>query len=254
VGSAPKTDQLQAEVDVNTQLLGIVNLEAQAEQTKATLNTLLKRDAATPFTISDTVFVNEKMNLQSLTSKLPQQNFSLIRARHELAILLQSKREIHAQRLPVVSLNGNYNFGRSQNSAGFNLYTLNYGPTIGIGINIPIFNGNNFRNQLRVNEIQQQNNGLQTEWLQQQLNLSLYNAFSEYQTAMNTMETEEKNVRLAEENNMIAMERFRKLQSNSIELRQSELSVVDARTRFINAQFRAKVAEMQMKLLVGEVK
>jgi outer membrane protein TolC len=105
-----------------------------------------------------------------------------------------------------------------------------------------------------VNEIQQQNRNLQTELLQQQLQLSLITAYNEYRNAIQTATTEQKNIQLAEENNSIAMERFRKLQSNSIELRQSELSVVDVRTRFINAQFRAKVAEMQMKLLVGEVK
>ena len=53
-----------------------------------------------------------------------------------------------------------------------------------------------------------------------------------------TSEIERANVKLAEENNFISTERFRKLQSNSIELRQAQESLSDAQDRFINARFR----------------
>jgi outer membrane protein TolC len=64
---------------------------------------------------------------------------------------------------------------------------------------------------------------------------------------------EEANVKLAEENNMIATERFKKLQSNSIELRQAQLSLIQAQDRYIEAQYRAQLGAMTLKFLAGEI-
>jgi outer membrane protein len=64
---------------------------------------------------------------------------------------------------------------------------------------------------------------------------------------------EKENVKLAEENNFISTERFRKLFSNSIELRQAQLSLIEAQNRYINAQFRAQVAVNTLKFLSGEI-
>jgi outer membrane protein len=252
VGSSPKTDLLQAQVDLNVQRMALANLQLQVQQTKAILNNLLKRDPVLNFEVADTSFNVNPVDLKEIQDKLPVQNFELLRARRDLAILLQTKREINSQRLPVVTLNGAYNFGRNQNSAGFNLFTLTYGPNLGINISIPIFNGNTVRTQLKVNEIQTRNRQLETEQLQNQLNLSIVNAYSDYTNALSNVKTETLNVALAQENNFIALERFRKLQTSSIELRQAQLSLVDAETRLINAQFRAKLAEAGLKVLVGE--
>jgi hypothetical protein len=46
---------------------------------------------------------------------------------------------------------------------------------------------------------------------------------------------------------------FKKLQSNSIELRQAQESLSQAQDRFINARFRAKVAATTIQLIAGEV-
>ena len=49
------------------------------------------------------------------------------------------------------------------------------------------------------------------------------------------------------------LERFKKLQSNSIELRQAQLSLIEAQDRYITAAFRAKVASVNLQWLSGEI-
>jgi outer membrane protein TolC len=78
-------------------------------------------------------------------------------------------------------------------------------------------------------------------------------AYDEFRNARSISDLERENVRLAKENNFISTERFRKLQSNSIELRQAQLSLSEAQDRYINAAFRAKVAASTLQLLAGEV-
>jgi outer membrane protein TolC len=90
--------------------------------------------------------------------------------------------------------------------------------------------------------------------LKTQVQRDLLIAFQEYQTAIRIAEMEQKNVKNAEENNFIATERFKKLQGNTIELRQAQLSLIEAQDRYINAVFRSKIAALSIDLLTGEVR
>jgi len=78
-------------------------------------------------------------------------------------------------------------------------------------------------------------------------------AYQEYQNAIKVSDIEKANVKLAEENNFISTERFKKLQGNAIELRQAQESLSQAQDRYINALFRAKVAATTIQLIAGEV-
>jgi outer membrane protein TolC len=106
---------------------------------------------------------------------------------------------------------------------------------------------------LKTNTIQEKRQNLQIEQLRISLQRDLLIAYQEYENAIKIIEIEEANVKLAEENNYISTERFRKLVSNSIELRQAQLSLIEAETRFINAQFRAQVAVTTLQFLTGEI-
>jgi outer membrane protein TolC len=253
VGSAAKTDMLQASIDLNGQQNNLVEIRRQIANTKATLNTLLKRPADQPFAVADTVFTIPKMDYKQSLARLDTQNLDLMRAGRERALLVEERRIINSQRLPVVSLNSVTNFNRNQSSAGLFLVNQSYGPNIGLSVGIPIYNSNIFKTQLRVNDVQQRQQSLQQELLKTQLQRDLLIAYQEYETAKGVAETELRNVKAAEENNFISTERFKKLQGNTIELRQAQLSLIEAQDRYINAVFRAKVAALSIDLLLGEV-
>ena len=253
VGSAAKTDMLQASIDLNGQQNNLVDIRRQIANTKATLNTLLKRSAEQPFEVADTAFNIPRVDYRQSLARLDTQNLELMRASRERALLVEDRRIINSQRLPVVNLNSVTNFNRNQSSAGLFLVNQSYGPNIGMSVGIPIYNSNIFKTQLRVNEVQQRQQALQQELLKTQLRRDLLIAYQEYETAKGVSETELRNVKAAEENNFIATERFKKLQGNTIELRQAQLSLIEAQDRYINAMFRAKIAAMSIDLLLGEV-
>ncbi len=253
VGSAAKTDMLQAQTDLNEQEIALMTIRKQMDQSKATLNNLLKRAPENPLDTRDTTFHVGQVRLGDFVSKLDSQNYDLLRAQREREVLLQEHRIINANLLPTVSLNSVTSFNRTMASAGLFLTNQTFGPSLGVAVGIPIYNSNITRTQLRVNEVQQKQQTLQTELLKEQLQRDLFVAFREYQDALETLDKEKQNVKSAEENNFIATERFKKLQGNSIELRQAQLSLVDARDKLINAEFRAKVAQTTIQLITGEV-
>ena len=254
VGSAAKTDMLQSAIDLNGQQNSLVDIKRQIQNNKAILNTLLLRPANQELTVADSVFTIPVMSYEEEIAKIDTQNLNLLRIQRERALLVEDRRIINSQRLPIFSVNSVTNFNRNKSSAGLFLVNSSYGPNIGVSLAVPIYNSNIFKTQLRVNEVQQKQQYMQQELLKTQVERDLLIAFQEYQTAIRIAEMEQKNVKNAEENNFIATERFKKLQGNTIELRQAQLSLIEAQDRYINAVFRSKIAALSIDLLTGEVK
>jgi outer membrane protein len=82
----------------------------------------------------------------------------------------------------------------------------------------------------------------------------LLNRFSVYTNALALAKLETQTLQLIEENNMIATERFKKMTITSLEWRQIQLDLINCQTRYLNALFTAKMAEVEMKLLAGMLK
>jgi outer membrane protein TolC len=253
VGSAGKTDLLQASIDLNSQQVNLANLYQQIRVGKSNLNTLMRRNPDDHLVITDTSFIIPTLSIETYRDKSLSQNFQLLIAQRERAVLLEDKRIINAQRLPVLSLSSNTSFNRNKATGGFFLTNQTYGPNIGLNLSIPIFNGNITRTQLKTQEIRLRQQNLQTEELKTLIRRDLQIAFDEYKNAMEVSAVEQKNVSLARENNFISTERFKKLQSNSIELRQAQLSLIEAQDRYITAAFRAKLASVNLQWLSGEI-
>jgi outer membrane protein len=253
VGSAGKTDLLQASIDLNSQQVTLANLYQQIRVEKSNLNTLMRRNPDEQLVIADTSFSIPSLSIETYREKAMSQNLQLLMAQRERAVLLEDKRIINAQRLPVLSLSSVTSFNRNKATGGFFLTNQTYGPNIGLNLSVPIFNGNITRTQLKTQEIRLRQQSLQTEALKTIIRRDLQIAFDEYKNALEVSTVEQKNVTLARENNFISTERFKKLQSNSIELRQAQLSLIEAQDRYITAAFRAKLASVNLQWLSGEI-
>lgn len=253
IGTAPKTDFLQAQVDLNQQKGNLLVIENNIRVAKANFNNLLARKPETSFDVQDAITMDATVNFALLQQKSQTDNYDLLLAQSSLSVLVQQKREIISQRLPSVTLNGNFNFAQSRNDAGFTLFNRNLGPNGNIGVAIPIFQGGNIKRQEKVADINIKNQQIVITQLKNQVNTGLVNAYYNFQNASNLVELEKSTLLLIQENNIIATERFRKLAITSLELRQVQLDFINGQTRYINALYMAKLAEAEMKLLAGDL-
>ena len=253
VGSAAKTDLLQASIDLNAQMVNLTELNNQISDTKSLINTILKRSIAEPFVATQEQFMIPDLSYTDIIDRFEKQNPQLLIAQLEKHNLLTERKIINAQRIPSLSINSTTTLNRSSSKAGFFLTNKTFGPNIGVGLGIPIFAGNVTKTELKVNSVLQKRQDLQIDQIKTIILRDLYIAYQDFEHSLSLIKVEEKNIKLAEENNMIATERFRKLQTNSIELRQAQLSLIEAQDRFIQAQYRAQLAAMTMKFLSGEI-
>jgi len=248
VGSSSKVDLLQAKVDLNEQKSNLLSQKKIIEQRKGDLNNLLARSIETDFTVADTIpFTEPKLPVEL------DKNFQMQTAMKNVEVAKFQKKEAFSQYLPNLIGNAGYNYNRSNSTAGFSLFNQTYGLNAGFSLNIPLFNGLNTIRQNKVAAIQILSSQFNLEKVRFQTKLNHYKALKDFTNAKEQLKLEEENISLADENQKIALERFRLAQSTAIELREAQISFVNAKTRLVNARYAAKIAETEMLRLQGEL-
>ncbi len=253
IGTGNKPDVLQAKVDLNEQQSALLGIRNNISIGKTNLNALLARDPATVFETVDSFAQRAPLNFEQIRQQVLLQNPDILMAASSLAILMETKKEINAQRLPTATLNGNYNFIRNKSAAGFTLLNQTYGPSGSLGISIPLFSGLVVKQQLKAADLQIKNQQVMTDQLKNQLLSTLTTAYLSYENGNRLAELEQQNMAIVQENNSINLERYRLSAITAIEFRQGQVNYSDAFTRLINARYQASVAEAQLLLLAGTI-
>jgi outer membrane protein TolC len=253
IGTGAKYEVLQAQVDLNEQRSNLLALDNSIATAKASLLNLLGKQPDTSFNVIDTILIADLPPYADVQNKIAKQNPDLLLANSQLYILKQQKKEINADRLPSVNLNGYYNFSRNSSSAGFNLFNQTYGPSGSVGISVPLFAGIVVKKQLQISDIQLKDQQITIDQTRNNIQTELTNAYLNYNNALKAIELEKNNLVLAKENIIIATERYKRLNITSVELRQIQISYNDARNRLYNALYQAKIAEATVALLSGDI-
>jgi multidrug efflux pump len=248
VGTASKVDLLQAKVDLNEQRSSYLAQQKTILQRKADLNNLLARNIETQFEVTDSIPYNEP----TLSTDMDK-NFQLQVAAKNVEVAKFQKKEAFAGYLPRLTGTVGYSYTRANSTAGFSLFNQSYGLNAGFGLSIPLFNGLNTIRLNKVATLQLQSSQFNLERVRFQTKLAHYRAVQDFANAKEVLKLEEDNIKLADENQKIALERFRLAQSTAIELREAQVSYVNALTRLVNARYSAKAAETELLRLQGEL-
>lgn len=253
IGTGARYEVLEAQVDLNEQQSNLLSLQNSIALAKSSLNNLLGKNPDTSYKVIDTIIVQPLPLVSEAQNKIENQNPDILLANSGLAILMETKKEVNAARLPEVTLSGFYNFVRSRNSAGFTLLNQTYGPSGSVGISIPLFSGMLVKKQLQVSDIQIKNQNLFIAQTKNDIQTALNNAYINYHNSLKAIDLEKNNLILATENIFIATERYKKLNITSVELRQIQISYNAVKNRLYNALYQAKVAEASIALLTGDI-
>jgi len=253
VGSGARLDLLQAKVDLNEQVSTKMRLVASLAENKDQLNYLLSRQPGTDFTISDSIVITYKPSAETLRKSVLAQNRSILAAKSDQRISLLSWKETKSLRYPWLDFFAGYNYNRNKSEAGFLLLNQTKGYNYGISLGWNLFDGFNVTRQVKNAKIEYQNSEFRLKDMQLQINIQLEKALRDFDNNLNILALEQENILLARENLDVAFERFRTGLSNSLELKNAQLSFQDAEVRLVQAQYAAKVSETSLMKLNGEL-
>ena len=252
VGMANEADLLQAQMDVNENAQNLKSQQLIIDQDKTNLLQLMGVKQYIPISVNDSIIVDENIRRDSIINYL-ENNQQYLSAEQQIKINEQIVKEVRSQRYPSIRLNAGYNYTYSSSSAGFILFTQNYGPTIGATLQVPIFNGTIYRTQQEVARYNVENAKLQKESLLLLLKADAIKTYQAYATSNQQMKSQKTSYEDAGKLVNIVIQRFRLNQATILDVKAAQDSFDTAGYMFVNLQYAAKVAEIELKRLVYQL-
>lgn len=265
IGVGAKPDVLQSKVDLNAQKALKLEQLTSIEQQKELLNRLISGSAvpatdgpSTHFEVSDSIPINMDLALGDIQAGTEKNNPLLQLSKKNIDIARITLKERLADRYPTVGFSSNYNFSKTDNKVVVNpafqaLYSRNKGFNYGFTANIPIFNHYNVKRQIQQAKLDISYQQLLFENQFSQLQISVINAYKDYELQKKALELEEENITLARENVSIVLQVYKLNSTTLIQLKEAQLSLQQAYNRLIAARYNAKLAETELMRLKGEL-
>lgn len=257
IGVGTKPDVLQGKLDLNAQKAAQLLQQTLIAKLKEELNQLMNVQQNTLYEISDSIPIDTKLSLGDIQSNVESNNPSLLIAKKNIDIAGLTLKERKAERLPTVSFNSAYNFNRTNNQSVINsfstLFNRTKGFNYGLTATIPILNNFNNKRQIRQAQLDIQYQQIVYDNQKSLINLSVINAWKDYEQQKRALALEEENILLAKENVSILFQVYKLNSTTLIQLKEAEKSLGDAYNRLIAARYSTKLAETELLRLKGDL-
>ncbi|MES2448257.1 MAG: TolC family protein [Bacteroidota bacterium] len=251
IGRGSKLDVLAAKVDYNTDTSTYLQQKNLLSNYQVTLNQLLARNPLTQFVVPNDMSIDENLEYTDMATKTEMLNPELQSAVISKKIAELNLKVVKGNRYPLVMVNSGYDFNRNANPTGFSIRSRSNGFTYGLTASIPIFNGFLQRQNERNAKIAVNSSELTIERTRQEIIAQLTTAYQTYSTFLGLVKLEKGNVDIANENLDITLEKYRLGSIAPLELREAQRNALNAKSRYLEIQYQAKLAEISLKELSG---
>lgn len=256
-GQSTKLEFLNAQVDVNNDSISLIAAKQQLNNAKRGLNVILGKETATNFVVETNVEYNNMLSFEDLKAKTMQNNSLLKQNEQNIAISEFNVKINKATYLPSLNFNASYGYNRTRNENlinpfGAKLITSD-GLNAGLNLTWNIFDGGSTKTRVANAKIALDNQQILLE--QQKLNIenNLKNTWENYKNQLFILSAQEQNVQSNQNNFDRTQERFKLGQISSVEFRQAQINLINAKTALNNAKFDAKLIELQLLQLSGDI-
>jgi outer membrane protein TolC len=248
VGLANNADLFQAQIDLNALQQSRQAQELIVAQAKSELLRLLTLKADSAILIQDTIVVDNNVMLQNVLDNIPK-SADIVAADDQIRINELIVKETQALRYPSVRALAGYSFSRNQAGAGQTLFNQSFGPSVGISLGIPIFNGSIYRRQAQVAKIDVRNADVQKQVLFRDYNANAVKQYQSYVSNLQQLTTERENYKLSQQLLDLVLQRFQLRQATIVEVKNAQQSFEESGYRLVNLSYAAKASEIELKRL-----
>ena len=253
-GQKTSLDILNAKVDANNDSLNILNADIQLLNFKRRINFLLGQNIETEFDVEETVEVNNVLDYNLIHEGMLSNNYQNKQVDLNKTISEYDLKINQSGWVPNVSTNVSYGLNNGQYGPTALFATQNsYGLNAGLNLNWNVFDGGGTNVKVQNAKINLQNQEIYKQQLLLNLETELANTWSNYLNQLTIINAENLNLKVSEQNFEKTEERFNLGQISSIDFRQAQLNLVNSKVNLLNAQFDAKIAEVQLKKLEGNL-
>jgi len=207
-------------------------------------------------TISLTTDIVKNINIDS--ALIDDNNISSIDLK-----LLQSQRrltemnidQVNAGYFPTLSFNFRYGYQAQQNKINFFNKDANWFAysSIGLNLNVPIFDGLNKKYKVDQLKIQLKQSKLDEEMLNDALNMQLKNAQNKVDINKASVEQQFNNVKIAEEVYQVTRSQYQSGFAPMTDLLNAETAIREAQTNYLKSLAQVKLSELEVLKISGNI-
>ena len=244
-GVGSNVDVLQTQIDYNNIQVQIMQQQNLLNEQRISLNNILKRSPDIEFTVPDTIVVSTKPEYEKALENTEKNNSTILISKKNIEIDELGLKEYKANRMPKIGVTGNYSFQRTTADIGFQRLNQSYGYNAGFIFTWTLLNNLTTNTAIKNQKVQLNSDNYRLEAAKLQSKTNVYKAYLNFKNNLNVFELEKKSVELANQNLIIAAQRFKLGLSNYIEYRTVEQSYEDAEFRLSQAAFNTKISELK---------
>ncbi|TDG34876.1 TolC family protein [Pedobacter changchengzhani] len=256
---------LARKIDVDRINVNLTNLNTQREQIINGITQLenqlkysMGMPVATPIMLPATE-LTKVTTLPVLTDSIDLSNRTEVKLLNTQDKLLALQRKAYvSEYYPTLALAGNYTYSSQSNSFDFlstNEKAIGYGSSaIGLTLRVPIFNGFLTRSKIRQADVDIKKAQEDRVESTNGLNLAYENAKIQLRNNMNTINSQSKNVDLAQEIYKSTQNNYNNGLASLTDLLETENSLTQAQNTYTQALLNYKIAEIQLIKSNGNIK
>lgn len=251
VGTASKIDLLQAGVDLNTDISDSLDQQISYDNMKIELNRLLNRALNTDFVLNGEIEIENDYTINEVDKV--GSNVDVMIAQRLIQINKYDIDALRSEFYPRISLYGNYNYSRQESEAGFLLKNTSNGINYGINLSFNLFNGMNSSRQIENAQVNVEIADYMMRELHQAVASAITRSLNGYTKFKELTRFEEQNVKAAFENMTLAQESLNLGLMSSLEFRETQRRLANAKLRLITSEYNAKINEIELLRLTGNL-
>jgi outer membrane protein len=253
-GAGTEIQLIQARLDLTADSSVYLNNRKTIEDLIADMNSFLAKDPATPLFVQGDLMTAASISWEQSSSAALAQNTNLLLAKANIAIRDLERKEARSYYYPQIGLYGQYAFAQQQNQIGILNSSRSYGTGVGFTLQWNILDRLTTYTALKNNKLQQESAEIYEQQQSLLIRTELRKTFNEYEWAQRNLQLEQQNITESEATFRIAQNAFENGSITNLELREIQFSIVQAQSRYLQAQLALKTAELNMSLTTGNFK
>ncbi len=255
-GQNTKLDILNAQVDVTNDSINLLNAKQQLANAKRDLNVVLNQSLNETFAVDTVVNFIPRLALDEFIATAKENNVALLQTEKNLKINEYDIMVSRSGYLPTIGLSGSYgwNLNQSPPSAFFpGTNNTTYNLNLGARLTWNLFDGGSTAVRVKNARIAFENQDLLKKQIELEVDRDILNALDIYENRLAIFAIQEQNVITNENNFARSREQFQLGRITSIEFRQAQINLLNAQTNKNLAKYDAKLAELQLLQLTGQL-
>lgn len=255
-GQNSKLVVLNAEVDAANDSINLINARQNLENTRRDLMLILNTEFEKEFKVDTLVNFIPELLIAQYIEKAEENNVSVLKIERNLTISDYDIKISRSGYFPQIDLFGSYGWNRniSPESPFFpgSTQTLE-GLSAGVSLSWNLFDGGQTAVRVQNAKVGYKTQEVLKDQIKFQVKRDISNAFNNYKNRLYIFELQEQNVITNKNNFDRSKEQFSIGQITSIEFRQAQINLINAQTSRNLAKYDAKIAELQLLQLTGQL-